>query len=387
MRACSFRAPPLPAAVALLGLVGCSDHRSGASPTDASAAPARDVASGGEASFQDRSSTGTSDIETDGGCGVPTSFQWSSTGPVLSPVSDATHNLVSIKDPSAIYYNGNWHVFVSTVAVGGIYSFAYLSFPDFDHTSAPFFYHLNNTPTLVGYHTAPQIFYFRPQGKWYLVFQSPSPQYSTNADIGNPAGWAAPINFISGVPDIVQEAGRSNWLDFKVICDSANCYLFFSDDHGSWYRSQTTLGSFPNGFGNTVIVMRDPNAGRLLEASNVYYMKGTGKYLALVEGFDTASSNHRYYRSWTADALDGTWAPLQDSFAAPFASTANVTFPDGQWTRDISHGEMLRFDYDETMTIDTCQLQYLYQGTDPNAPNDAGYNGIPWRLGLLTKTN
>jgi endo-1,4-beta-xylanase len=48
---------------------------------------------------------------------------------------------------------------------------------------------------------------------------------------------------------------------------------------------------------------------------------------------------------------------------------------------------MIRDGYDQTVTIDTCHLQYLYQGTNPSAPNDAGYNGIPWQLGLLTKTN
>lgn len=322
-----------------------------------------------------------------GGCGVPTSFKWSSTGPILGPISDATHDLVAVKDPSVVFYNGEWHVFVSTVAVGGIYGFAYLNFADFHSTSAPFFYYLDKNPALAGYHAAPQIFYFRPQSQWYLIFQSGQPQYSTNTDVTNPSGWTAPANFFGSQPDVVQEAGQGGWLDFKVICDSANCYLFFSDDHGSWYRSQTTLASFPKGFGNTVIVMQDSNAGRLFEASNVYFMRGAGKYLALVEAFDADSSYHRYYRSWTADALDGTWTPLQDTFAAPFASTADITFPGGQWTNDISHGEMIRPGYDQTMTVDTCHLQYLYQGTDPSAPNDAGYNGIPWRLGLLTSSN
>src|SRR4051812_22862885 len=52
---------------------------------------------------------------TDGGgtggsvCGVPSTFAWSSTGALLSPQSDATHNLASIKDPSIVYFNGKWH--------------------------------------------------------------------------------------------------------------------------------------------------------------------------------------------------------------------------------------------------------------------------------------
>src|SRR5215471_904818 len=133
-------------------------------------------------------------------CGVPSSFAWSSTGPVLRPKSDATHNLVAIKDPSIVYFNNKWHVFVSTVDVNGAYSMAYLTFPDWDHVADATFYYLDQTPTLRGYHAAPQVFFFAPQAKWYLVFQSGPPQYSTNGDVSNPAGWTAPQSFFATQP-------------------------------------------------------------------------------------------------------------------------------------------------------------------------------------------
>ncbi len=361
----------------LLG--GCGTRGAGPAASDAATAPPA------EASTAEASADAS---EGGGGCGVPASFQWSSTDPILSPISDAAHDLVAIKDPSIVYYNGKWHVFVSTVAVGGIYSIAYISLADLADTSSATIYYLDQNPNLVGYHAAPQVFYFAPQSKWYLVFQSGPPQFSTNADVGNPAGWTAPQNFFAAAPAVVmQTAGSADWLDFKVICDSANCYLFFSDDNGAFYRSQTTVAAFPSGFGNTVVAMQEANAGSLFEASNVYAMKGTGQYLALVEAFDASSNYHRYYRSWTASSLDGTWTPLQDTFQAPFASTANITFSGAPWTGDISHGEMIRDGYDQTLTIDSCNLRYLYQGENPSTPNDAGYNGIPWQLGLLTKTN
>jgi endo-1,4-beta-xylanase len=325
------------------------------------------------------------------GCGVPASFAWSSTGPILTPRSDATHNLVSIKDPSVVYFNGKWHVFTSTVDASGAYSMAYITFADWEHTADATFYYLDQTPTLRGYHAAPQIFFFAPQSKWYLVFQSGPPQYSTNEDIENPAGWTTPQNFYpAGEPAIVKTtAGATGgWLDFWVICDDANCHLFFSDDAGHWYRGDTPIASFPAGFADPVVVMSDDvNPTRLYEASNVYKLTGTDKYLAIVEGFDADSNYKRYFRSWTAAALDGGWTPLADSFAMPFASTANVTFTEQPpWTADISHGEMLRDGTDQHLTVDPCHLQYLYQGLDP-ASNGLPYNSLPWQLALLTKMN
>ncbi len=315
-------------------------------------------------------------------CGVPTSFSWTSSGVLLAPQNDAIHNLAAIKDPSVVYYNGKWQVFVSTVA-GGNYSMAYLTFPDWDHTADATFYYLDQNPLLGGYHAAPQVFFFAPQNKWYLVNQSGPPNYTTNDDIENPAGWTRPTNFYAKVPTTVNQNG-GNWLDFWVICDDNNCFLFFSDDNGRWYRAQTAIADFPNGFGEPVVVMSETPGSRLFEASNVYKMKGTDKYLALVEAYDATSNYRRYFRSWTADTLDGTWTPLQDTFAAPFASTGNVTFTEQPpWTTDISHGEMLRDGYDQQLVIDTCGLRFLYQGVDPTMLG-LPYNSLPWRLGLLT---
>jgi endo-1,4-beta-xylanase len=332
--------------------------------------------------------TGDAASEARPTCGVPDSFAWSSTGPILGPVSDATHQLVAIKDPSVVYFNGKWHVYVSSVTAAGTYSIVYMGFPDWDHTADATVYYLDQA-NLPGYHAAPQLFYFTPQNRWYLIYQSGPPQYSTNDDPGNPQAWSAPLSFFAAEPAIVtQNKGASGgWLDFWVICDSVNCHMFFSDDNGHWYRSQTAITDFPHKFSEPVIVLQDASPYHLFEASNVYKMRGTDKYLAMVEGFDATSASHRYFRSWTADTLDGTWTPLQDTYTMPFASYSNVTFTEQPaWTQDISHGEMLRDGYDETLTIDTCHLQFLYQGLDPSMLS-LPYNSLPWRLGLLTKTN
>src|SRR4029079_19138757 len=128
----------------------------------------------------------SSDSQARAACGVPASFAWSSSPVLLAPISDATHDLVSIRDPSVVFFDGKWHVFVSTVDANGGYRMAYITFPDWDHTADATLTYLDQTPTLRGYHAAPQVFFFAPQNKWYLVYQSGPPQDSTNDEIRNP---------------------------------------------------------------------------------------------------------------------------------------------------------------------------------------------------------
>ncbi|MEV0977299.1 non-reducing end alpha-L-arabinofuranosidase family hydrolase [Streptomyces sp. NPDC049915] len=314
---------------------------------------------------------------------LPSSFSWSSSGPLIAPKPDATHNIAGMKDPSVVYYNGKYHVFASVASPSG-YNLVYLKFTDWSQAGSATHHYLDRSAIGSGYRAAPQVFYYAPQKLWYLVYQTGNASYSTNPDISNPNGWSAPRNFYASMPDVIrQNIGNGYWVDMWVICDSANCYLFSSDDNGHLYRSQTTVGQFPNGFTNTVIAAQDANRNALFEASNVYKVQGSNQYLLLVEAI--GSDGRRYFRSWTSGSLAGSWTPLAASESNPFARANNVSSPSGAWTRDISHGEMIRAGYDQTLTIPACRLQYLYQGLNPNAGGD--YNLLPWRLGLLTQTN
>ncbi|MFL6073619.1 MAG: non-reducing end alpha-L-arabinofuranosidase family hydrolase [Mycobacteriales bacterium] len=314
--------------------------------------------------------------------GLPSTFHWSSSGPLIGPQSDATHDIVAIKDPSVVYYHHRWHVFASTANNAGNYSMVYLNFRDWSHAGSATQHYLGDTAIGNGYRAAPEVFWFAPQHRWYLVYQTGNASYSTNTDISNPAGWTAPKNFYDGVPPIIQQnIGNGFWVDMWVICDRVNCYLFSSDDNGHLYRSQTTVADFPNGMSQPVIAMQDPNRFALFEASNVYRVAGTHQYLLLVEAI--GSDGQRYFRSWTAPAIDGSWTPLAATEANPFARASNVAFAGTPWTADISHGEMIRAGHDQTLTIDPHHLHYLYQGKDPSAGGD--YNHLPWRLGLLTQ--
>ena len=169
-----------------------------------------------------------------------------------------------------------------------------------------------------------------------------------------------------------------------VICDAANCHLFSSDDNGHLYRSSTSINNFPRGFGEPVIALQDTvNKFALFEASCIYRIGN--QYMLIVEAI--GSDGHRYFRSWKASSLSGAWTALANTEANPFARANNVQFANGAaWTKSISHGELVRTQTDQTLTVDPCQpLRFLYQGLDPKAGGD--YDALPYKLGLLTQTN
>ncbi|MEI8631287.1 non-reducing end alpha-L-arabinofuranosidase family hydrolase [Vibrio sp. PP-XX7] len=275
----------------------------------------------------------------------------------------------SIKDPTIVRYNGKYHVFASIVdkkkhKYGGVY----LNFSDWSEANTAEQFDMSQTNT--GDTVAPEVFYFKPQDKWYLIYQWGA-KYSTNTDISNPSGWTVPKPLIANGPD--------NGIDYWVICDATNCHLFFSGDDGKLYHSKVSLDNFPK-FENYDVVMSD-DVGKLFEASNVYKVAGKDQYLLLVEAY-----NPRYFRSWTANSLDGPWTPLADTQSNPFAGAANVTFSGTPWTQDISHGEMIRDGYDQTLTINPCEMKYLYQGRDPDSDGMA-YDDLPYKIGLLEATH
>ena len=303
---------------------------------------------------------------------------WITSGPLVHPTADTNHPIVAVKDPSVVFHNGRWHIFATTAGSNG-WGMAYFSFADWDKAPEAKPFYLDQNPNLAGYNCAPQTFYFRPQKKWYMIFQSQQPRFSTTDNIEDPMSWSAPQDFFKGTPKSVVEG----WLDYFIICDDTHAYLFFPDDHGRMYRSRTPLADFPRGFDEPVVVLHEAK-NDLFEGSCVYRLKGTNQYLMLVECIGKIGT--RYYRAWMADRLDGEWKPLPgaDSEATPFAGDASVRTSDGSplWAEGISHGELLRDGYDETLTVDPQNLRFLYQGL-PVGSHKPDYVLLPYRLGLL----
>ena len=69
----------------------------------------------------------------------------------------------------------------------------------------------------------------------------------------------------------------------------------------------------------------------------------------------------------------------------PLAGEVNVRQAAPPWAGNISHGELLRTGFDETLTVDPANLRFLIQGVTQKARAGKKYGDIPWRLGLLTR--
>jgi hypothetical protein len=63
---------------------------------------------------------------------------------------------------------------------------------------------------------------------------------------------------------------------------------------------------------------------------------------------EARGSAGKYFRSITATDLERAWTPLAASESSPFADKSNVPFSGTAWTNDISHGDIVRNDGEET---------------------------------------
>ena len=316
---------------------------------------------------------------------LPESFIWKAGKPIIAPAQEKGRpEIVSAKDPSVLRYKSKWYVFYTTCDVKGAWSMQFISFKDWKDAKSAKVFPKDDNPNLRGYHCAPHVFYFTPQKKWYMVFQSGQPQYCTNDNIKDPMGWTKPVDFFKKEPSGLEKGKWGpEWLDFHCIADNEYAYLFFTGDNGRFYRSRTKLEDFPEGMSEPVMVLYSEERGDIFEGSVTYKIKGCDKYLTIIEAFG-APTWDRYYRSFIADSLDGEWRELAGTWDNPFAGLNNVTFKKGvkAWTKDISHGELIRTGYDERMEIDPDNLQFLFQGRDP-ASNGMKYHMLPYRIGLL----
>lgn len=305
-------------------------------------------------------------------------FSWTYSAPLIAPERRNVEPSHAQKDPTVVFHNDRWHVFM-TVKLPDRSAIEYCSFKDWSEAD-------RSTRTLLrvsdsSYFCAPQVFYFAPHRKWYLVYQVGTPgakmmwvAYSTTRDIADPASWTRSRPMLDGGRDDPRKLGG---LDYWIICDEQRAYLFYTSLNGRMWRLWTELDDFPRGFDHCELAL----SAKVFEASHTYRIAGRDQFLTVIE-----EKGRRHLKAYIADRLDGDWTPLADTFEKPFAGARNVRPGSGvkPWTDNISHGELVRASNDQTLTINPDDLRVVFQGMWQKHKRGQGYGAFQWRIGMLT---
>jgi endo-1,4-beta-xylanase len=87
----------------------------------------------------------------------------------------------------------------------------------------------------------------------------------------------------------------------------------------------------------------------------IYTLQNSDRPLLMIA--ETQGTSGRFFHSFTTARPSGRWSPQATSESNPFAGKAKNG---AGWTTDISRADLIRSDYDETFSVNVCNLQLLY---------------------------
>ncbi len=294
---------------------------------------------------------------------------WLIEPPALLPGPPGSFDEVAVKDPSIVFAEGAWHLFY-TARSRDEYSTGYVSAPTLDGLQSATRYKLDLVTGQHRYACAPQVLYFEPQGRWYLIFQTREanyqPAFSTTKTISDPTSWSAPAH-------LIKKDTSAKWIDFWVICDELKAYLFYTQAHNSVMVRSTNLNDFPHGWGPSHEVLTD-----IHEAVHLYKVQGRDQYHMIYELKDGLT---RSFGLAAAETLTGPWTKVTDRYATgnqlQFAGDTTL------WTDMVSHGEIIRTGYNQKLEYDPNNCRWLIQGTLEKNLKGLRYEAFPWKLGII----
>jgi hypothetical protein len=92
---------------------------------------------------------------------------WEYSAPLIAPEKRDSHPSRAQKDPTVVFHGGRWHVFM-TVKLPGKSAIEHCSFERWQDADTS-----RRTILKVSdrdYYCAPQVFYFTPHKRWYLIY-------------------------------------------------------------------------------------------------------------------------------------------------------------------------------------------------------------------------
>lgn len=287
---------------------------------------------------------------------------WFVDAPILFRSQAEPFDHYAVKDPTIVFSGGRYHMFYTGANASGGWQTLYSSATTLEgFRTAP---HVFLSRIGESYFAAPEVFFFEPDGLWYLIYQDGTfgAAYATTTNIADPNSWSGPRSL--GV------SGNLGW-DYYVICDDSFCYMYNTPSDGSRriFLRRTTIANFPTGWSAPSVALTDT-----FEGVNVYRALADGQYYLVVEDL----LDNRYYELWTSSSAGGPWTKV----AERWAWRGNLVYNAGSWTNNVSHGEFIRAGVNQRLEInDINRVDFLIQGT--TQLSCCPYQQIPWDLGMI----